>query len=98
MADNRNRGLASAQLDANVVEQILEACANNEASIVRLMNSTSELVPYYTLKKYLFYLIEYDMISYHGKKGVYTIKYEGWRLLSMIKRVKNMPNATMTIL
>jgi hypothetical protein len=38
------------------------------------------------------------MISYHGKKGVYTIKYEGWRLLSMITRVKNMPNATMTLM
>jgi hypothetical protein len=32
------------------------------------------------------------------KRGVYTIKYEGWRLLSMIKRVKNMPNATMTLM
>jgi hypothetical protein len=35
MSNNRNRGLASAQLDTNVVEQILEACANSEITIVR---------------------------------------------------------------
>jgi hypothetical protein len=29
---------------------------------------------YYTLKKYLFYLIDYDFISYQGEKEYYAIK------------------------
>jgi predicted transcriptional regulator len=61
-------------LDVKIVQPILEACSN-EATIIRLPYITK--MSYYTLKKYLFYLIEYDCISYQGEKGVYTIRYEG---------------------
>ena len=36
------------------------------------------------LKKYLFYLIEYDLISYNGKEQVYMIKDRGLEVLSEI--------------
>jgi hypothetical protein len=36
------------------------------------------------LKKYLFYLIDYDLISYSGQKQVYHIKDNGLELLSRI--------------
>jgi len=36
------------------------------------------------LKKYLFYLINYDLISYSGRKKVYHIKDKGLELLSRI--------------
>jgi hypothetical protein len=36
------------------------------------------------LKKYLFYLIDYDLISYSGQMQVYLIKEKGLELLSRI--------------
>jgi predicted transcriptional regulator len=80
------------ELDANIVEPILEACTN-EATIIRLANMTKGVASYNNLKEYLFYLVDYDMISYQGDKRVYTMRYEGWRLLSMIKRTKKETNA-----
>lgn len=71
---------------AKIIESILESCVN-QATILRLM-SIAKGLSYYTLKKYLFYLIDYDFISYQGEKRVYAIKYEGWKLLSMIKRTR----------
>jgi hypothetical protein len=48
--------------------------------LVRLMTSTSST----RLKKYLFYLIDYDLISYSGHKQVYIIKSKGLQVLSKL--------------
>ena len=44
----------------------------------------NEGASYYTIKKCLFYLIEYGMISYNGEKRVDFKRDEGWKLLSHI--------------
>ncbi|MBD0360878.1 MAG: hypothetical protein ICV56_09240 [Nitrososphaeraceae archaeon] len=87
--DDSRRSLVSgdAELDANVIKHVLEICSN-DATIIRLIRNIRD-VSCYTLKEYLFYLITCDLISYNGEKKVYTIKYEGWKLLSMIKSAKN---------
>jgi hypothetical protein len=40
------------------------------------------------LKKYLFYLIEYDFILYNGQKQVYVIKDRGLEILSAVMEEK----------
>ncbi len=77
-------------LEAAIVESILETCVG-EASIIELTCATQRLSTHYvTLKKYLFYLIEYDMVAYRGQKGAYVITYNGLSLLFEIKREKTM--------
>ena len=73
------------RLDVKIVESILKACAN-EATILKLLYIAR--ISYHSLKKYLFYLIEYDCITYQGEERAYKIGYEGWKLLSEIKTVK----------
>jgi predicted transcriptional regulator len=89
MDDDSSRSLVSgdAELDANIVKHVLEICSN-DATIIRLISNLRD-VSCYTLKEYLFYLITCDLISYNGEKKVYTIKYEGWKLLLMINSAKN---------
>ncbi len=41
-------------------------------------------INYSTIKNYLFYLIEYEIISYNGQKKIFTIDDEGFDLLKMI--------------
>lgn len=89
MDDDNSRSLVpgEAELDADIVKRILEICSN-DATIIRLIRNIRN-VSCYTLKEYLFYLITCDVISYNGEKKVYTIKYEGWKVLLMIKRAQN---------
>jgi hypothetical protein len=47
---------------------------------MKLMNSASHTI----LKKYLFYLIDYDLISYSVQMQVYIIKDRSLELLSRI--------------
>lgn len=77
-------------LDCNLIQSILEACSK-EASISEMLNAGAS---YHTIKKCLFYLIEFGMISYNGGKRVYYIKYEGWNLLSHINAAKKEMMAT----
>jgi hypothetical protein len=41
------------------------------------------------LKIYLFYLIDYDLVSYNGQKQIFSIKDNGYDLLDMIEIEKN---------
>ena len=66
----------------NVLEYILSLCAR-EATFDDLMQLRILSSPA-ILKKYLFYLIDYDFISYSGQKQVYLIKDKGLELLSRI--------------
>jgi len=66
----------------NVLEYILLLCAR-EATFDDLMQLRILSSPA-ILKKYLFYLIDYDFISYSGQKQVYLIKDKGLELLSRI--------------
>ena len=66
----------------DIVEYILLLCAREVTfdDLMQLMISSSLMV----LKKYLFYPVEYDLISYTGRKQVYHIKDKGLELLSRI--------------
>jgi hypothetical protein len=66
----------------DIVEYILSLCGEETTSddLMQLMISSSPTI----LKKYLFYLIDYDLISYSGQKQVYLIKDKGLELLSRI--------------
>ena len=79
--------IKSPELQAVIVEQILVVCVNrtrfNELfDTIRRITSFS----HYTLKKYLFHLIEYGIISYKGENQVYVITRTGLELLSIINR------------
>jgi predicted transcriptional regulator len=64
----------------DVVEYILLLCAGEVTfdDLMQLMILSSPTI----LKKYFFYLIDYDLISYNGRKRVYCIKDKGLELLS----------------
>jgi hypothetical protein len=65
-----------------MVEYILLLCTGETTfdDLMQLMIPSSPPI----LKKYLFYLIDYDFISYSGQKQVYLIKDKGLELLSRI--------------
>ncbi len=88
---DNSRQLEEPPLVAAIVEPILEGCVS-EASLLELTCALQRLLPTPSdiLKKYLFYLIEYDMVAYRGQKGAYVITYNGLRLLFEIKREKPM--------
>jgi hypothetical protein len=66
----------------DIVEYILLLCAA-EVTFDDLMQSMISASPI-ILKKYLFYLIDYDLISYNGEKRTYLIKGKGLKVLSKI--------------
>jgi predicted transcriptional regulator len=83
--------IKSQELEAIIVEEILALCFNG-ARFNELVDATQRVAfSGRVLKIYLFYLIEYGIISYQGKKQVYVITWEGLNLLSMIdieKRIR----------
>ena len=64
----------------DILEYILLLCVEETTfdDLMQLMILSSPTI----LKKYLFYLIDYDLISYNGRKRVYCIKDKGLELLS----------------
>ncbi|MDQ6723893.1 MAG: hypothetical protein M3Z01_06485 [Thermoproteota archaeon] len=86
-----NKGLKSPKLQAVIVEPILVSCIY-KISIYDLVNEMQRILPLLSnkLKKYLFHLINYELISYNGQKQVYIIEDGGLDLLYMIKREKEM--------
>jgi hypothetical protein len=83
MAINGNASLNPIQWTGeDIVEYILLLCAGEVTfdDLMRLMFSSSPTI----LKKHLFHLIDYDLISYSGQKQAYHIKDKGLELLSKI--------------
>jgi hypothetical protein len=84
----------SPDLEAVFVEQILQACLS-QASLSELRNIIRGMMPSLSthgLKKYLFYLTEYYLITYHGQNQVFVLTCEGLDLLYMIKKEKKTSN------
>jgi hypothetical protein len=71
----------------DIVEYILSLCLTG-ATYEDFLEWMAVLSPT-TLKKYLFYLIEYDLILYNGHKQVYFIKDRGLDILSAIMEDKS---------
>ncbi|HEY6885586.1 MAG TPA: hypothetical protein VI278_16250 [Nitrososphaeraceae archaeon] len=68
----------------DIVEYILLLCAGEFTfdDLMQLMTFSSPTL----LKRYLFYLIDYDLVSYNGQKQVYLIKDKGLDLLCSLAR------------
>ena len=66
----------------DIVEYILLLCTVEATfdDLMRLMVSSSHII----LKKYLYYLIDYDLISYNGQRQTYSVKDKGLEVLSMM--------------
>lgn len=89
---NCNKISKSPELQAVIVEPILLSCIDG-ASIDDLVYVMQKVLlslssSYNTLKKYLFHLINYELILYNGQKQIYTIEDGGLDLLEWIKREK----------
>jgi hypothetical protein len=69
-------------LRQKIVEYILLLCAPEAKldDLMQLITASSSTL----LKKYLFFLIDYDLILYNGQKRVYVIKDKGLQVLSRI--------------
>ena len=70
----------------DIVEYILSLCLTG-ATLDDFLDWMSVLSPT-VLKKYLFYLIEYDFILYNGQKQMYLVKDRGSEVLSAIMEEK----------
>ena len=64
----------------DIVEYILLLCAGEATfdDLMLMMISSSHII----LKKYLFYLIDYDIISYNGQRRTYSVSDKGLEVLS----------------
>jgi predicted transcriptional regulator len=87
--NNNNNNIRSPELKASIIEPILLHCING-VSICELSCEIQRLLPlpYNTLKKYLFYLVSYELISYNGQRQVYVTEDGGLDLLHKINREK----------
>jgi hypothetical protein len=86
---NSNKSLKSPEFQAVIVEAILQSCITG-SYIYELIDVIERIIPspYNTLRKYLFHLINYELISYNGQKQIYMIEDGGLDLLDWIKREK----------
>ncbi len=88
---SHNKDVKPPVLQAAIVEPILKLCING-ITMDELKLKTDKMLPlmFMIAKKYLFYLINYDLVSYDGQKRIFTIKDDGYDLLSEIKNEKSM--------
>ena len=84
-----NNDTKSPQLQASIIEPILLSCIDGISFNVLLLIMQKILQIYsFKLKRYLFYLIDYGVISYDGLNQAYKIENGGLGLLNMIKQEK----------
>jgi hypothetical protein len=83
------KAMKTPSLKAAIVEPILVCCING-ISINDLECEMQKTTPLSTnsLKKYLLYLVDYQIISYNGQRHLYTIERDGYDLLDMIMKEK----------
>jgi hypothetical protein len=77
------------ELEVIVIEQILRVCFK-KTRFDELFDAIRGIVSFsrYILKKYLFYLIETGILSYHGESQAYIITLEGLNLLYFLNTEK----------
>jgi predicted transcriptional regulator len=87
--DNKQINENTLVMQAAIFQPILIACMTDmtfsdlSSAICRTLPISKVLI-----KKYLFYLIENELISYNGKKRVYTTNVKGIHLLFRIELKK----------
>ena len=86
---SHNKDIKPPVLQAAVVEPILKLCAKGITICdLKLKNDSMLSVTYDIAKKYLFYLIDYGLVSYNGQKQIFVIEEVGYDLLCMIEEEK----------
>jgi predicted methyltransferase len=77
----------SPKLKASVIEPILLICING-VYIYKILFEIQRIlpVPYKILKKYLFYLVRYELVSYNGQRQIYVTEVGGLDLLYKIHK------------
>ncbi|MGN6821431.1 MAG: hypothetical protein ACTHJ7_01425 [Candidatus Nitrosocosmicus sp.] len=84
-----NKEIKSPELQASIVEPILTICIEG-SSIFEISRKIQTMMRlhYITIKQYLFYLIDYEVITYKGQKQTFKTSDEGLGLLDMIDKEK----------
>jgi len=93
--DNKNKStMKSPKLKTVIVENILVLLYLKDFTISELLFELQRRLLHYSsfsnksLKKYLVYLVDYDLISYNGQIQVYTIEHNGLDILKWISKEK----------
>jgi hypothetical protein len=76
-----------------ILQPILISCFEG-ITISHLISTVSSIMPVqdYLVKKYLFYMIECNLISYSGRLKLFLITKEGINLLLQIELMKSIEN------
>jgi predicted transcriptional regulator len=86
---SNNKDIKLPVLQAAVVEPILKLCVNGITMYdLKLKTDNMWSLMYDIAKKYLFYLIDYGLVSYNGQKQIFVIEDGGNDLLCMIEEKK----------
>ncbi|MGN6613853.1 MAG: hypothetical protein ACTHKC_02310 [Candidatus Nitrosocosmicus sp.] len=90
---NHNKETELPKLRADIIESILTLCFKGE-SIECLLYNEKNLASFNKniVKKYLFFLIEFDLLSYNGQKKIFIIEKRGYDLLNIIEEEKRNGN------
>lgn len=79
----------SPELKASIIEPILLSCLNNSSfNLLLIIIQKIFRFSSFELKNYLFYMIEYGVISYNGQRQEFKIERGGIDLLNIIKKEK----------
>ena len=77
-----NKDIKSPELKASIVEPILLRCVNKVSFyILALAIQQNFQISFIELKIYLFYLIDYEVISYDGEEQMFTIEGGGMEFI-----------------
>jgi predicted transcriptional regulator len=93
MSINHNKDIKPPDLEASIVEPILTICIDG-SSIFEISWKIQTMIrlSHTTIKRYLFYLIDYEVITYEGHKQTFKTTYEGHNLLGLIDKEKRQGN------
>jgi len=86
--------IKSTKLKSVIVENVLELLYLKDFTISELLSDLQRRLSYHQsfsyklFKKYLIYLVDYELILYDGQRQVYTIEYYGLDLLNWISKEK----------
>ncbi|HXT84712.1 MAG TPA: hypothetical protein VN704_10365 [Verrucomicrobiae bacterium] len=89
--------LKSPKLNGAIVESILLLLSIKEYFILDLLSELKKRLPYFKsqkFKKYLVYLVDYELISYNGQRRIYQIEYNGHDLFNKISIERKRVNMT----
>jgi hypothetical protein len=87
--NNNSINKKSPRLKGEIVENIILLLRMKEYSVSDLLFEIKRKLPltsYNTLKEYLIYLADYELISYNGQRKVYLIECNGLDLLYWINK------------